>query len=270
MTFLYFLARYKDNYELISIEELLFYGKTKYQEVLIARNKIFGNFLVLDGKIQSAEIDEYRYHEAITLPALVVHKNPKKVLVVGNGEGTIIKHLAKFPLEKIVWVDIDGELVEICKKYLPYSFKENDPRVQFYAMDGLEFLRRSNERYDIVIFDLTDPSEDNPLSNELYSKDTAILVKEHLNKDGIFVTLAYEYMDRKWKKSSEYLKEVFKIVRYYGVWIPSFETYTLFAFASDVYDPLDISSNTISDKIGNLDLKFYNPLTHKLMFSLVF
>ena len=270
MTSLYFLARYRDYYELTPIEELLFYGKTKYQEVLIARNKIFGSFLVLDGRIQSAEIDEYRYHEAITLPALVVHKNPRKVLVVGNGEGTIIKYLTEFPVGKIVWVDIDRELVEICKKYLPYSFKENDPRVHFYAEDGLEFLKRNNEKYDIIIFDLTDPSEENPLSNELYNIGTAMLVKEKLNEDGIFVTLAYEKADNKWRKSSEYLKEVFKIVRYYGAWVPSFETYTLFAFASDVYDPLDIDSNAISDKTENLDLKFYNPLTHKLMFSLIF
>ncbi|HIP66733.1 MAG TPA: spermidine synthase [Candidatus Nanopusillus sp.] len=270
MTYLYFLDRYKNQYELIPIEDLLFYGKTKYQEVLIAKNDMLGTFLVLDGQIQSAESDEYRYHETITLPALVVHKNPKKVLVVGNGEGTIIRYLVKFPLERIIWVDIDEELVKICKKYLPYSFKEEDPRVQFYATDGLEFLRKGDEKYDIIIFDLTDPSEDIPLSNELYSKDTAILVKEHLNKDGIFVTLAYEYVDGKWKKSSEYLKEVFKIVRYYGVWVPSFDMYTIFAFASDVYDPLKISSKEIDDKIKGMDLRFYNALTHKFMFSLIF
>jgi len=270
-TYIYFLLTHHKNYhELIPINEILYYGNTKYQNVLIAKNELYGTFLALDGKIQSCEIDEFRYHEAITFPALVTHKDPKEVLVIGNGEGSIIKYLTMFPLEKIVWVDIDRELVEICKKYLPYSFKGKDNRVFFYSDDGLNFLKSTKEKFDIIIFDLTDPSDENPLSNHLYSKEGALLVKDHLKDDGIFVTLAYERIENGWRRSASYLHNLFKIVRYYGTWVPSFNTYILFAFASDFYDPLKISVEEINEKIKSFNLKFYNGLVHKLMFSLIF
>jgi len=274
--YLYLLSRWRDYYEYIPIEEVLHYGKTRYQEVLIGRNSTYGTFLVLDGKIQSTEVDEYKYHEAMVYPALVSHPSPKTILVVGNGEGTIIKYLLEYPfIEEIDWVDIDEELVKICEKHLPYSFKQRDitkeqVKLNFFAEDGLKFLERTKKKYDIIYFDLTDPSEENPLANNLYSTLTAKKVKEKLKDGGIFVSLAYEKKNGKWQKGSEYLRNIYKIVRYYGVYIPSFGTYTLFVFASDRVDPLKVDPSAIKKKIKNKNLKFYNEYTHFLMFSLIF
>ena len=142
--------------------------------------------------------------------------------------------------------------------------------MKFFAMDGLEYIKKTNEKYDIIYFDLTDPSEENPLSNVLYSIDTAAIIRERLDDDGIFVSLAYGKVNNKWKKSAEYLKNIFSIVRYYGVWIPSFGSYVIFVFASNKYDPLEISKDKIENKIRELELKYYNSLNHKLMFSLIF
>ncbi|MFA4641406.1 spermidine synthase [Pyrococcus kukulkanii] len=272
MTFVYYISKYKDYFEAIPLNKIYFYGKTKYQTVLIAHSPLIKHFLVLDGKIQSSEIDEFIYHEALVHPAMITHPNPEKILLLGGGEGSPVKEILKHPSVKHVdWVDIDGELVELCRKYLPYSWKGNDPRVSFYAMDGFEFIEMAIEegrKYDIVIFDLVDASEDIEIANHLYSKETSEKVYEILKEDGIFVQMAYEKVNGKWKKSAEYLRDIFPILRYYGTFVPSFDTYVLFSFASKRIDPIKLNKDIIKQKLSIIrDLRFYNYLRHYVMFT---
>jgi len=117
----YFIELYTENLlRKIKIDKLYFEGRTKYQKVICFSNEYLGKTLFLDEKIQSAQIDEYVYHEALVHPSLLVHPSPKEVLVIGGGEGATIREVLRHPsIQNVTMVDIDEELVEICQKYLP-------------------------------------------------------------------------------------------------------------------------------------------------------
>ena len=117
----YFVEMYTENLlRKIKIDELYFEGRTKYQKVHCFSNEFLGKTLFLDEKIQSAQIDEYVYHEALVHPSLLVHPSPKNVLVIGGGEGATIREVLRHPsIQNVTMVDIDEELVGICEKYLP-------------------------------------------------------------------------------------------------------------------------------------------------------
>ncbi len=254
----------------IPIREIIYYGKTKFQEVLIAKNERLGTFLALDGDIQSSEIDEFIYHEALVHPAMITHPNPEKILLLGGGEGSPVKEILKHPSVKHVdWVDIDGELVELCRKYLPYSWKGNDPRVSFYAMDGFEFIERAIEegrKYDIIIYDLIEPEDGSDLADRLYSRETYEKLKNLLSEGGILVLMAWERVRDHWTWGIEELKKIFRIVRPYFIYVPSFSCEIMFAIASDKYDPI---KDVKKDKIIEIpNLKFYSPEVYEGMFKI--
>ena len=147
------------------ITEILFEGETPYQKVSIVDAACFGKMLLLDGKTQSTEVDEFVYHEALVQPTMIAHSNPKRVFVAGGGEGATIREVLKHKsVTKVVMVDIDEQVIELCKRYLP-SFHEgafNDPRLDLHYADALRFLEESDEEFDLAIIDVPDPLEGGP------------------------------------------------------------------------------------------------------------
>jgi len=117
---LWYVQNYIENYQMaLKVKETLFVGRTKFQEIAIIDTYLYGKVLLLDGIVQTTEKDEFMYHEMLVHPAMVTHPHPRKVFIVGGGDGGAAREVLKHPVEEVVLVDIDEGVIELCQKYFP-------------------------------------------------------------------------------------------------------------------------------------------------------
>ncbi|XP_065850265.1 thermospermine synthase ACAULIS5-like isoform X2 [Euphorbia lathyris] len=165
---------------------------SEYQDIVLLDSKPFGKVLVLDGKLQSAEKDEFIYHECLVHPALLLHPNPKSVFIMGGGEGSTAREVLKHNgIQKVVMCDIDKVVVDFCRMHLTANQEAfSNEKLHVVFNDAKNELEKRNEKYDIIIGDLADPIEGGPC-NHLYTKSFyEQVIKTKLNHSGIFVTQA--------------------------------------------------------------------------------
>ena len=170
-------------------DAILAYRKTQFQEMYIVESGSYGKGLMLDGKWQSSTIDEFIYHEGIVHPPLILHGDPKKVLILGGAEGASIREVLRWKnIERVVMVDIDGEVVQACREYLPEMHQNSfdDPRVELIIDDAQNFLSTTTEQWDVVISDLTDPIEDGP-AFPLFTQEHYAQVQKVLSPTGFLI-----------------------------------------------------------------------------------
>ncbi|TEB23899.1 spermidine synthase [Coprinellus micaceus] len=143
----------------LKVNKILHTEKSLYQDVLVFESETYGNVLVLDGVIQCTERDEFSYQEMIAHLPLASHPNPKKVLVIGGGDGGVVRECLKHEtVEEVVLCDIDEAVIRVSKKYLPHmSGLLNDPRVTVFVGDGFKFLAENENTYDVIVTDSSDP-----------------------------------------------------------------------------------------------------------------
>lgn len=232
------------------MERVIASGRTQYQDYFLFETKGFGKVLVLDKDVQSTERDEYVYHETLVHPAMLSHPEPKTVLIVGGGEGATLREVLKHPtVERAVMVDIDGELVEMARRHMPewHQGAFDDPRTALVIQDARAYLENTQESYDVVIVDLTDPvGEDNP-ARLLYTVEFYRLVKAHLNPGGIMGMQAGMIMlthHRIHPVIHRTVREAFRYVRSYKNHIPGFFLNFGFLLASDAFDPAAFSEGS--------------------------
>ena len=258
------------------IKEVIYSGQTKFQSIAIIDNDSFGKCLVLDGKIQSSEVDEFIYHETLVHPAMVTHPNPEKVFIAGGGEGATLREvLAHNTVKKAVMVDIDEEVVNICRHFLP-SWHQNsfdDQRAELHFADARAYLEKNDAKFDVIIIDLPDPLEKGP-ARLLYTREFYELAKQRLQPDGI---ISVQAESANWTQIANFvdivntLANVFPIVRPYQAHVPSFNSLWGFATASQKLDPQKLTPEEIDLKIStriSRQLKSYDGLTHQAMFTI--
>ncbi len=168
------------------ITNILAYKKTQYQEMSIVESGAYGKALVLDGKWQSCTGDEFLYHEGLVHPAMVAHPSPKNVLILGGGEGATVREVLRWKsVEKVMMVDIDGEVVEACREHLPEMHQGafDDPRLELVIDDALKVIDTTTVKWDIIISDLSDPIEEGP-SFQLFTQEYFQDLKKILSPDG--------------------------------------------------------------------------------------
>ena len=177
------------------LEVIRFSGRTGYQSVVIAKTYNYGLALFLDGQIQSAEDDEALYHELLVQPAMLRHPSPKDVLILGGGEGATLREvLVHESVRSATMVDLDGELVDLCRQYLDtfHMGAFNDPRGRLIIGDGRAFLEQDQNLYDVIIVDLVDMIEDTQISR-LYTVEFYQLVRQRLRPGGIVAVQGLEF-----------------------------------------------------------------------------
>jgi spermidine synthase len=260
----------------LCVEDVVFTGRSKFQKVFIVRNSVFGKILILDDKIQSAEIDEFIYHEALVQPAMVIHPEPKRVAILGGGEGATLREVLKHPCVKSVdMIELDDLVVDISKKYLREWCKDSfeDSRTNLVIQDAKKFMFELEESsyYDIIIVDLTDPLDDSP-AKFLFTKEFMNLLKGRLSKRGILIYQAASitpYFDNAHIAVNHTAKEVFKIVNSYSAHVQSFDETWGFVWASDYLSPFD-KLDKIDEVLTKRDIetRFYDSQTHMHCFSL--
>ncbi|HAA37379.1 MAG TPA: spermidine synthase [Firmicutes bacterium] len=258
------------------VEQFVYSGKTKYQDVEVIDTDFYGRCLVLDGKIQSSQYDEYIYHEALIQPAMIMHPEPKNVMIVGGGEGAVLREILRHPtVEAVVMVDIDREVVELCKEYLPewHQGAFEDPKVRVHYMDARKYLQKTDEVFDIIFVDLTEPLDDGP-SYLLFTKEFYQIVSDRLADNGIIALQAGSFNPRFIEPHAAIyntLKTAFPIVRSYWNFIPSYDSTWAFALAAKTHDPLQLPEAEIDQRLqerGITNLKFYDGETHRAMFAI--
>jgi spermidine synthase len=252
-------------------------AQSEFQDIEIVETRSFGRALFLDGAPQSAVADEFVYHEGLVHPALVCHPNPQRVLIAGGGEGATLREVLRHPsVTRAVMVDIDGELVDLCREHLVEMHQGafDDPRADVIVGDALAYLREHDERFDAIIIDLTDPSEDGPIG-ELYGEQFYRLVELRLAEDGIVVLQTYTFGPGRtmWQdKIADTLGRVFPIVRRYRAEVPFFKDSWAYCTASAVRDPAALPAGYIDSVLAergiDVGLRFYDGTTHLSMFSL--
>lgn len=268
----WFSERHTPNVKLsIRVDRQLFSGQSELQRIDVFDSPEFGRFLVLDGYMMLTEKDEFIYHEMITHVPLAVHPHVKDVLVIGAGDGGVIRELTRYPeIERIDMVEIDPMVVEVCREYLPQtSYKLDDPRVSIHYADGLKFVRSCNDQYDLIIVDSTDPfgPGEGLFTREFYGNcykalhDDGIMVNQHespfYNEDAIACQRAHKR-----------IVESFPISRVYQAHIPTYPSgHWLFGFASKKYHPLR-DLNDIAWNMRGISCRYYTTTLHKGAFYL--
>ena len=258
---------------LYSIRQVLYSGQSKYQSIEIVDTGSFGVCLVLDGKIQSSESDEFIYHESLVHPVMLAHPAPERVFIAGGGEGATLREvLSHRAVKKAVMVDIDEQVVDVCRRFLP-SFHQNsfdDPRAELHFADARKFLEDKRQEFDVIIIDLADPLEDSP-SRLLYTLEFYQLVMRSLRPGGIVVV---QSESAGWADLQCFvaivntLRHVFPIVCPYQVHIPSFVDMWGFTSASRVLDLEQLTTEEVDCRISSRvsrDLKAYDGLSHQSM-----
>jgi spermidine synthase len=222
--------------------------------------------------------DEFVYHEALVHPALVAHPAPRRVLIAGGGEGATLREVVRYPgVERAVMVDIDGELVDLCRQQLAEMHQGafDDPRADVVIGDALAYLRDHDERFDAIVIDLTDPSEDGPIG-ELYSEGFYRLVASRLAADGIISLQTYTFGPGRceWQTQlARTLQAIFPLVTRYRAEVPFFKDSWAFVTASAAHDPsalaaADVDRALAARGIDPDSLRFYDGITHVGMFAL--
>ena len=173
----------------IRVNKQIYSGKSEFQRIDVFESPEFGKFLTLDGYMMLTEKDEFIYHEMITHVPMAVHPEVKNVLVIGAGDGGVIRELVRYPeISHIDMVEIDPLVVEVCRKYLPQTAcRLDDPRLTIHYEDGLKFIRARENEYDLIIVDSTDPfgTGEGLFTREFYGncykalKEDGVMVNQH-------------------------------------------------------------------------------------------
>lgn len=171
------------------VKNILYSGKSDYQNILVADTTSLGKVLVLDGIIQCCEKDEFSYQEMISFLPLCCHKKPERVLIVGGGDGGVAREVAKHPLVKeIVQVEIDAKVIEVSKKFLPFMAKGFDSdKLTLHVGDGFEFMKNHSNEFDVIITDSSDPVGP---AVSLFQENYFALMKSALRPNGIVCSQA--------------------------------------------------------------------------------
>lgn len=255
----------------IKVDRQLYTGQSEFQRIDVFDSKEFGRFLTLDGYMMLTEKDEFIYHEMIVHVPMAVHPKPRRVLVIGAGDGGVIRELTRYPLvEQIDLVEIDELVVAVCKEYLPLTAcRLDDPRVAIHYEDGLKFVRQSENEYDLIIVDSTDPFGP---GEGLFTREFYGNCFKALNPDGIMVNQHespfYEADAQAMQRAHKRIVESFPISRVYQAHIPTYPSgHWLFGFASKTWHPIRDLAATRWNTMG-MKTRYYNTRLHAGAFAL--
>lgn len=255
----------------IQVDKQLYSSHSEFQRIDIFSSKEFGKFLTLDGYMMLTEKDEFIYHEMIVHVPMAVHPCVKKALVIGGGDGGTVRELVRYPeIEHIDVVEIDEEVVEACRRYLPQTACGfADERVHIYYDDGLKFVRKFVEEYDLILVDSTDPFGP---GEGLFTKEFYGNCYKALRADGIMVNQHespfYPNDATAMQRAHKRIVESFPISKVYQAHIPTYPSgHWLFGFASKKYHPLD-GQDAACWKARGIQTRYYNEQLHRGAFAL--
>jgi len=255
------------------VEQVLFEAKTDHQHLVIFENSIWGRVMALDGMIQTTEKDEFVYHEMLTHVAMFSHPCPKSVLIVGGGDGGILREVLKHSsVESVTQVEIDSAVVDMCKTYFPHhsAGAYDDPRLNLVIDDGVEFVNQTDLKFDVVISDATDPVGP---GEALFTSRFYSGIQRCLNAGGLFVAQNGVSFLQTQEVITSYqrLKPLFKQVGFYSAAVPTYVGGLMtFAWASEdcCLPAVSLADLTTRYQQADFQTRYYNPGLHQACFAL--
>lgn len=248
--------------------------RTDYQQIEIADTELFGRILILDGKIQSSEFDEYMYHEALVHPVMLMSPAPRRVLVIGGGEGATLREVFRHKMvERLVMVDLDQKVIEQCRELLGswHQGSFDDKRLELIYADARDYLESNDERFDVIISDVPEPVEQGP-ATKLFTRQYFSMLKERLTEKGLIALQAGDFGKPFIGAHSAIhntIRQVMPFTRSYRSFIPSFNTEWGFIVAAP-YN-MDLPTTFMFDSLiaeRSLILDYFDGITAKGMFSI--
>ena len=269
---LWFTEQHTDDVRFsIHIKEQLYSGKSYYQQIEVFDSYEFGRVLVLDGYIMLTEKDEYIYHEMMVHVPMACNPDIRRVLVIGAGDGGTVRELCRYDsITQIDMVEIDEQVVKVCKEYLPQTAcRLEDPRVHIYYEDGLKFVRRVEDTYDLIIVDSTDPfgPGEGLFTKEFYGNCFTAL-REHGILTNQHESTYYDSYTSMVSRTHRRMRSVVPVAMVYQAHIPTYPSgHWLFGFASKNIHPVYDFKPEIWEQLG-LETKYYNTQLHTGCFAL--
>ncbi|KEA63815.1 Spermidine synthase [Marinobacterium lacunae] len=274
MTTTTFVEKLHDGYgQSFSVDEMLFEHRTEHQELLIFRNATFGRVMALDGIVQTTERDEFIYHEMMTHVPLLAHGHVKSVLIIGGGDGGMLREVLRHPgVESVTQVEIDGAVIDMCRRYLPGHSDGafDDPRAKIVIADGVDYVRDCDQQYDLIISDCTDPVGPGEV---LFTSAFYEGCKRCLNAGGVFVAqngVAFLQLAEV-VTTRQRLSPLFADQSFYCAAVPTYAGGLMtFAWASDDPSLRQISVDEVMRRYeaSGIRTRYYNPQIHAGCFAL--
>lgn len=261
------------NFQLrLFVEKTLFQEKSEHQDLHVFENPQFGRVLTLDGIIQTTEGDEFIYHEMLAHVPVLAHGAARRVLIVGGGDGGMLKQVLRHAGVEATLVEIDRSVIDLCRKYLPSIGEDafDSPRATVVIADGAEYVAKTADRYDIVIVDSTDPIGPGAV---LFSAGFYKDCKRCLNPGGILVTQNGVPFFQKGELTDSYrrLKPLFKDVAFFVASVPTYSGgFMAFGWATDNEELRRQAHAVIAGRFAqaNIKTRYYNPDIHLASFGL--
>lgn len=269
---LVFTEKHTENVGLsIGVTRQLYSGQSEFQLIEVFESEDFGRFLALDGFMMLTEKDEFIYHEMIVHVPMAVHPNPRNILIIGGGDGGAVRELCRYKsVERIDLVEIDEQVVQVCKEHLPTVASDlDDSRVKIHYEDGLRYIRRFTDYYDLIIVDSTDPFGP---GEGLFTKEFYGNCNKALKEDGI---LSNQHESPFYPLDASAVRQIhkrvitsFPLCRVYQAHIPTYPSgHWLFGFSSKKYHPVKDLDCQKWEELG-LKTRYYNTKLHKASFAL--
>ena len=240
--------------------------QTEYQRLDIVDTVFYGRMLLLDGVIMLTQSDEFSYHEMISHVPLLSHPKPERILIIGGGDGGVVREVIRHPeVQHVHLCELDREVVDCCREYFPeISSGLSDPRVSVGYQDGARYVEDHPGEYDIIIVDSTDPIGPGAV---LFQEPFYRAMKSCLRKGGIAVTQSESFFDEAeiMRHLFGFIPSVFSHYGYYWTCVPTYPSGIIgFSFVSDAVDPYAVR---VAPERVPAGLRYYNPATHVASFA---
>jgi spermidine synthase len=257
----------------LRVDELLFDSETEHQRLVIFRNATFGRVMALDGIVQTTEKDEFIYHEMLAHVPILAHGDVRRVLIIGGGDGGMLREVCKHErVEAITQVEIDQAVVDLCRQYLPNhsAGAYDDARLNLVIADGLGFVQTTDEGFDVIISDSTDPIGP---GESLFSGRFYAACRRCLNPGGVLVTqngVVFTQMDEV-AATARHLDQIFQDWHFYAAAVPTYVGGIMaFGWASEDktrrQQPLDTLARRF--ELAGIKTRYYTPEIHGAAFAL--
>lgn len=248
----------------IQVDDILYDGRSAFQHIQVATSRLFGRMLVLDDAVQTTEQDEYVYHEMLAHLPLVTHPSPRRVLVIGGGDGGSLEEILKHQVNHATMVEIDRDVVDVCRRFLPAisGTAFDDARVRLLINDGIEFVRTTAERFDVILVDSTDPKGPGVA---LFSPEFYAACARILSDDGVLAAQSGSLLYQRDLTAMvrRHLRTAFPLVGTYWAPVPAYPgVLWSFSYGSKRHDPVAVAPETISRRLAGVAARLYSADTH--------
>ncbi len=254
------------------IDKMYFESKTEHQHLMIFHNASLGRVMTLDGIVQTTEADEFIYHEMMTHVPLLAHGDAKRILIIGGGDGGMLREVLKHPVEHVTQVEIDQAVVDMAIEYLPNhsAGSYDDPRLNLVIADGLDFVKQTDEKFDVIISDSTDPIGPGEV---LFTDNFYQLAKNCLRENGIITTQNGVPFFQKDEVQTTFSRmgNHFSDMTFYCAPVPTYYGgYMTFAWGTDNCQARHLDSKILEQRFKQVGFqtRYYNPAIHQACFAL--